>query len=104
MTGSLATLTPHPAVVASTPCITIDKGIPIPTPRGRGRRHSGMTLAMKTMDVGDSFIYPADGRKTPPINVAGRQARYVAASTGRKFVCRTVIENGQKVVRVWRFA
>jgi hypothetical protein len=63
-----------------------------------------MTQAMKTMDVGDSFIYPADGRKTPPINVAGRQARYVAARTNRKFACRTVIENGQKVVRVWRFA
>lgn len=45
---------------------TIEKGVPLPAPRGSGSPHMGVSLeiwnAFQAMDVGDSFVVPGTYR------------------------------------------
>ena len=93
----------HPAIAASTPCIKIDRSIPVPR-HGIGR--TGYTpegRALVAMEVGDSFVWP---RKGDEAHEAARNR--VQASVSRlkpkKFTTRIVEENGVRVLRVWRVA
>lgn len=92
----------HPAIDASTPSIKIDKGIPVPVAPGRGNHGHGGAGALRAMEVGDSFLYPAATGKMSTLSNASRHGSTLGKALGRKFACRTVTENGQKVVRVWR--
>lgn len=67
--------------------IKIDKGIPTPEIRG------DLRYPWAKLEVGESFF--AEMRLT-------NQAAHAARAYGRKFACRTVIENGVKGTRVWR--
>jgi hypothetical protein len=82
--------------------ITIDKNLPMPN----ATRASGWSkFPFKTMEVGDSFIYPTRADRgvryaqTNAVNAARR-----CGDPSRKFATRIVVEDGQEVVRVWRIA
>lgn len=70
--------------------IKIDKGIPLPTNRfksGPTRKYPWLE-----MQIGDSFVAPKRLVNT------NANARYAP----RRFLVRTIVEDGQKVFRVWR--
>lgn len=71
--------------------IEIEKGVPIPPIKAAKN-----TYPYREMQVGDSFFIP--GKKSSEVTTHSK-------STGHmKFTRRTVVENGVKGVRVWRFA
>lgn len=70
--------------------IKIDRNIPIPTSRNYDR------YAFDRFEIGDSAAYP------PGTNRLRAAIVCYAKRHNRKFITRTVTENGQKVVRVWR--
>ncbi len=73
--------------------LVITKGLSIPDAKGGSGRISPAMLAAKEMEVGDSIAIPY-GRKA----MAGNMARV----SGFKFTQRTVIEEDQKMLRIWR--
>lgn len=102
----------HQPVTASTPCIKIDKGVPMP-PKfmgvGRPRGFGLMATAAERMEVGDSFIYPAAAKGLQATQ--RRASAWVAnwkrpknVARGKVFDVRTVMEGGERVVRIWRTA
>lgn len=78
----------------------IEKGIEMPAHTSRRRRYP-----FTDMEVGDSFFVPLDGRKAEnlasSISGSARSGR-AARANGRRYVTRTVVENGVKGVRCWR--
>lgn len=82
------------ALNGAPPCIKIDKGVPLP-----GARSINGKYPLAKMEVGDSFAVPC---------AAGNQAtlrRAVSAWCARhsvKMAARAVMENGERVIRVWR--
>ena len=83
--------------------IKIDDDIPIP-PRKRGHLN-GNAAAMRMLQVGQSFVYVPRIEGTSCAsqqNSASHTSR--TAFKDRQFICRTVEENGKRVVRVWRIA
>lgn len=65
----------------------IETGVPIPV--------RGNTIyPWDEMNVGDSIVL--NGRSRTPVVYQNRK------KTGRRYITRAVIENGEKVVRVWR--
>lgn len=70
----------------------IEKGILIPK-SGYGRPTSAI---WSKMEVGDSVFF--EGRRS---NNIGNLTR-VERSKGKRFTCRTLVENGVSGVRVWR--
>lgn len=85
----------HPAITASTPCIKIDKGVPLPRKGHNGGRQA--VYPWRQMGVGDSFVL----RET----VRSGKGMYAAEKlTGFKFSSRRIIENGKSVIRIWRVA
>lgn len=85
------------AVVAPPAAIKIEDGIPIP-PKGVGRKFKGygVSHALRTMEVGQSFA-------TASKHISNH-VFLIAKATGRKFMTRRVEENGVRVIRVWRIA
>lgn len=68
--------------------IVIEKNIPAPAiTRTR-------TYPFREMEIGDSFFVTA----TPVVNIHGCARRH----RPKKFICRTVTENGVRGIRVWR--
>lgn len=85
-----------PAAHTSPPAIRIDKGVPM----NRRGRLSAVRIAMESLEVGDSFVYPTVHNNLKLTGIyAGRTANYI---TDKQFTRRTVEENGKRVVRVWR--
>lgn len=82
--------------------IQIDDDIPLPPiRRNGGRKPGGYSQALRMMKVHQSLVYrPPRGGK----NSANRLAFLIAGETGHKFTCRTVEENGERLVRIWRTA
>lgn len=84
--------------VAKKPLIQIDDNIPPPSPMGA--RRFGLVEAvhttMQTMEVGQSFVLPIS-RKTYL-----SMAKTMYAKTKKQFASRTVVEDDQTIVRVWR--
>lgn len=80
--------------------IFIQTNIPIPKSKGNGRPRFGkylaIQLALEEMEVGDSFISPLPSKPTLAI------IKSVRVKMDRKFISRTVQENGHMVLRVWR--
>jgi len=75
--------------------IAIKKGIPIPPPSAFGRR-GPLTNKMTKMEVGDCF-------DLPPLTPKERSDLYVRAKTAKiKITMRTMEENGEKLLRIWR--
>lgn len=96
---SASGLTPHPSPTASAPYVTIDKGIPIP-PIQRGRKRGPNFLPWRHMQVGDSFVFPCPGGD--PGAIAGRASSEAGRRMRAKFTSRSVVEDGVRVIRVWR--
>lgn len=80
--------------------IKIDKGVPFPPGASRGPIPK---YPWGEMAVGDSFAVPLDDR-TPMTHPTRRAAGLWASRHGVRFATRTVTENGERVVRVWRVA
>ncbi len=80
--------------------IKIEANIPLPAGFEPGARHRKYPYS--TMAVGESFLYPlhANGITYTQANAAGAARRHL----GKTFVTRIVVENGERVVRVWRTA
>ena len=87
--------------------ITIEKNIPIPTPRGRG--WSGRYDFILDLDIGDSFVINGN---TPDITAKAikcwvynqpRKGKTVRART-RKYACRTLSGTSLNPtsIRIWR--
>ncbi len=76
--------------------IVIEKNIPIPpaTRNGRGRQLSDFTLALFSMEVGDSFVTERPNTKLSGFFVFARKKK------GFRF-CTRKVEGG---TRVWRIA
>jgi hypothetical protein len=82
--------------------IQIDSGVPIPK-RNVGRRRGPYKYPWLDMARGQSFVFPGDTtdweayRDRAQGGTAQAGKRY-----GRKFKTRAVVENGQRVIRIWR--
>lgn len=88
------------AQTASTPAIKIDDDVPMPMPRGGGGK--GVASTLRALAVGQSFVAPPHLRG---ITRTQQNTQRVAATIkGKKFATRVVVENEQRVVRVWRTA
>lgn len=78
----------------------IDKDIPIPLAGSRNGRD--VKYPLRQLEIGDSFAIEGSGRE-----VSGRLSAHIAhvsKKTGFKFTRRSVIEDGVKKIRIWRFA
>ena len=73
--------------------IKIDKDIPLPNLG----RPIGQSPPFAIMEVGDSFVLP-QAEHIRARNAANKYGRYY----GKKFAIRTIVENGEKVARLWR--
>lgn len=82
----------------------IQKNVPIP--ESRGRPSIGMVYPFDQMEVGDSFAVPVDATKK--IASVQRDIRSAARSPNHrkchKYVTRSLVEDRQVVVRIWRTA
>lgn len=81
--------------LAARAAIQIEKDIPLPQ-RQRNDRYP-----WAQMDVGDSFAVPSAGPNGKRLHAAASKAAQVLSI---KLTCRTLTENGVRVVRVWRIA
>jgi hypothetical protein len=82
--------------------ITIDKGVPMPDGPGLASR-SRYPWAL--MEIGDSFLVPINGRPLRAVRQSIRGNMSLQHKrTSHRYACRTVVENGERVVRVWRVA
>lgn len=85
----------------------IQKGIPIP--ESRGRRGRPNTYPFAAMKVGDSFSVPVEPGR--PIAYVQKSIRAAALSfakrhgnVGHEYVTRSLREDGNLAVRIWRTA
>lgn len=67
----------------------IDKGVPIPVDR-----RSYSVLPLKTMAVGESFVFPREKRST-----VQSRASHIKKATGKEFSVRVINE---LECRIWR--
>ena len=76
----------------------IDKNVPMPSP-GRAGSHGNARYPWREMAVGDSIFM-----KLPEAENMSAAARFFAYSNKEYgFTSRTVVEDGVKGIRVWRF-
>lgn len=108
--GSAAGTAPFLELQAIAPAIKIETGIPLPpvrNPGSSGRRSRHRKYPWRTMEIGDSFLFPLDGRD-PQRAMSLAASNYNSApirETGRRFAARILVKrNGERVVRVWRVA
>lgn len=124
-TAAVETAAATVAPVTASSGFAIEAGVPMPSISGRGR--TGTTYPFDKMEPGNSFFVPNDeskpnAAKSLASTVSSATARYaVPAADGstkankageqvpvmvetRKFVVRSVEENGVKGARVWRTA
>lgn len=121
-TAAVAAAATAPAAKSSG--FVIEANIPVPSISGRGR--TGTTYPFDKMDVGQSFFVANDeskpnAAKSLASTVSSATARYAEVVPGefktnkkgeqvpvtretRKFIVRSVEENGVKGARVWRTA
>ena len=80
--------------------IKIEKGIPVP-PQTSGRKR---IYPFHEMEVGDSFSVAVDADQNIEHRRKGIKAcaDRLKPTTGMEFMCRLVVEDGQKVIRCWR--
>lgn len=91
----------HPSSTASTPCIKIDKGVPIPRPVARAYSPEGR--ALDALKIGESFVWPK--KKYDDIETVRKRMRAAAFKRKpKKFASRLVEENDKRIIRVWRVA
>lgn len=82
--------------------IKIESGLPIPEVR---KAPYTTKFPWRKMETGDSFIYPMKRENVRyTVKMASRAVAYRKKAQGESYVVRTVEENGQRVVRVWRTA
>lgn len=72
--------------------VKIEKGVPLPRRDGK--------YPFAKMEVGDSFAVEIENENTPPR--VSSYAHIGGKRLGMKFTVRSVVENGKKVIRVWR--
>lgn len=82
--------------------IKIEKNIPIPFGRGPTQFRYPFYL----MEIGDSFVLPVKGYKTPETARTSMIAMARRFNKGNKnpikLLTKKVIENNEQVIRVWR--
>ena len=76
----------------------IEKNIPVPT---ANRRPGGCKYPLKDMKISDSFFVPNCKSHSVSSTVSSYKRRYFP---DRRFIVRTVIEDGVSGVRVWRIS
>lgn len=74
--------------------LEIQKHIPIPDARSAPKAYP-----FQKMDIGDSFSVPLSARKNARV-----AASVDAQRNGRKYVTRTLVEDGKYICRLWRTA
>lgn len=74
--------------------IQIDKGVPLP----KRRLPSEPMYPWRSMEIGDSFFVEKRGASMT------KQALAAGKASNRKFITRSVEENGVTGIRVWRIA
>jgi len=79
--------------------IKIRKGGPVPPKGAKGIRRKA-SYPWRTMDVGDSFVFP------PYVSISSAAAHTINAGrrTGRKFTARIIKEGSKVRVGCWREA
>lgn len=82
--------------------IKIDKGVPIPPRLRPGPPPS--KYPWRQLAIGDSFVYPPAATLRQTLTRAASACAYRKSDHGETYTIRTVEENGQRVVRVWRVA
>lgn len=124
MNTATNTAAPAASAPASAASFAIEDGIAMPTASGRGR--GGNVYPFDALNVGQSFFVPnteykPNAAKSLASTVSSATARYAEVVEGqfktnkkgeqvpvtretRKFVVRSVEENGVKGARVWRTA
>lgn len=73
--------------------IVIEKGVSLKASNPGGRKSGPPKLPFDVMDVGDSFVLPAE------VGVLTSKAYYWGVKLGRKFAVRTIDD---KHCRIWR--
>lgn len=82
--------------------IEIEKGVPLPE-KGSASRHAKYPWAR--MEVGDSFVWPRDPDEFNNIlNYASNVAKQAAKRLHVTLETAYRVENGKKIIRVWRTA
>lgn len=82
--------------------ITIQTGIPIPPSNGKASKPRDLMVeALKRMMKDESFFVPFTRANAITIQCARTMAK---GMTGNFYVARTVTEEGQRGMRVWRVA
>lgn len=76
----------------------IEKDIPIPS-KVAGRPWQ---WPFPLMEIGDSFAAPFKKKETSTQALRRVDYIYAGRALDRKFSARTLVENGKKVVRIWR--
>lgn len=97
---------PYDTQPTDKPAIVVEKGIPRPA-KQRGGRHLKFPFAV--MDVGDSFVVPRRSDATwknyqnsAHYAVSYQKRNFAKTGDGKKFEALTVVEDGQKIMRIWR--
>lgn len=93
----------QPAIEATTPCVKIDKGVPMPS--NLGRRGWASKYPWHAMEVGDSIAVPIPTDAKTRIRARAKMAWYACAygkRQGKKFAGKTCVEGDVLVYRVWR--
>lgn len=80
----------------------------VPTPESRGRHGRPNNYPFADMEVGDSFAVAVDPEKT----IASVQRKLLSAAANfarrhasyQKYGTRSLVEDGQPVIRIWRTA
>jgi hypothetical protein len=113
-----AATTAAPAAAKPKPTFTIDTSVPLPAVSGRGRGNGESIYPFDKLEIGHSFfvdrpaknmastISSANARfaeEIPGVTRLNRKNETVPATKlTRKFVVRSVVENGVKGSRIWR--
>lgn len=80
--------------------IKIDDDVPLPVSRGGGA--AGNSHALRTLKIGQSFVYVPRGNTSLDTqrNSVWHMAHLICPD--RQFLVRIVEEDGKRVVRIWR--
>ncbi len=91
------------ATTPARPAVRIDKGVPVPDTDWR-YVGSHPKYPWRQLTVGDSFIFPPRASLRATQVAANGACGARKALHGEQYTTRTVEEDGQRVVRVWRVA
>lgn len=78
----------------------IDKDVPLPNARAY-RKRTGVKYPFAGMEPGDSIFFPGENKRDKQ-HPAYMTARNYVKRKGWRMALRSVVEDGQPGVRIWR--